>query len=171
MPVSEEPDGHRVTGVAGQDHRVRRPAIRAGAVAGAAAAAVAAGLGTVMLVTVPSPAPSPARSAGPTAERITVSTTAPNVPLSGPAILRLLGEHPDLGLLGDGGRRGSCLNGLGYPASEQVLGGQQLHLDGRPVVLLVLAGDTPRELHALVVPPSCSSADTGLIADTQIPRP
>jgi hypothetical protein len=38
-------------------------------------------------------------------------------------------------------------------------------------VLLVLPGDTPRELVALAVAPNCSSADTGLIADTMVDRP
>ncbi|HUO39882.1 MAG TPA: hypothetical protein VMU34_19490 [Mycobacterium sp.] len=163
---------HQVTGFSGPDHRVRRPGVRVGAVAGATAAVVAAGLGTAMLLTMPSPGPfggpSPGGSSGPTAERITASAS---VSLSRNAILGLLSQRPDLGPLGDATRRGSCLNGLGYPASTAVLGAQQVNVGGHAAVLLVVAGDTPQELHALVVPQSCSSANTGLIADTQLPGP
>ena len=42
---------------------------------------------------------------------------------------------------------------------------------GRDAVLLVLAADAPRELTAVAVPGTCSSADTGLLADTTVRRP
>ncbi|HME47951.1 hypothetical protein [Mycobacterium sp.] len=137
--------------------------------AGVAAAVIAAGLGTAMLLQ--PPFPTPAAATGPTAQRITVLTASPTVPLSGPQIVRLLGQRPDLGVFSDARRRASCLNGLGYPASATVLGGEPIDTDGRAGVLLVLAGDTPQDLAVLVVPPNCNSADTGLIADTRIRRP
>jgi hypothetical protein len=73
--------------------------------------------------------------------------------------------------LADPQRRASCLSGLGYSASAPVLGAQPVQLGDRPGVLLVLGGASPKDLIALVVQPNCSSVDTGLIADTQIPRP
>ena len=135
--------------------------------AGLAAALGSVGVGTAMLLH----APSPTRSAGPTAERITVSTQSATVPLSAPQILRLTGRRPDIGVFTDASRRASCLNGLGYPASTNVLGGEPVDINGRAAVLLVLPGTTPQQLAALVVPLNCNAADTGLIADTQIPRP
>jgi hypothetical protein len=120
-----------------------------------------------MLLLTPSPTP----STGPTAERITVSTPTPTVPLSPPQIVGLLNQHPDLGVFSDAQRRASCLNGLGYPSSANVLGGEPVDVNGRAAVLFVLPGATPQDLAALVVPPNCNSADTGLIADTQIRRP
>jgi hypothetical protein len=138
-------------------------------VVGLAAAAITVGIGSAMLVKAPSLLPrSPT---GPTAERITVSTAAPSVPLSAPQIVDLLTHRPDLGELGDAVRRASCLNGLGYPATATVLGGKPVHVNGHGAVLLVLPGDTPRQLAVLVVPQNCTSADSGLIADTRIPRP
>ena len=161
--------GNRVTGFTGTDHRVRHPAVTAGAVAGIAAALTTDGIGAAMAIHAPSHLPAPATRL--TAERITVATPAPTVPLSAPQIVGLLKQRPELGVFSDARRRASCLNGLGYPASATVLGGKPVNINGRAAVLLVLAGDTPRALAALVVPPNCSSADTGLIADTQIPRP
>lgn len=170
-PRTEPPmsPGNRVTGFSGADHRVRRPAVKAGAVTGAAAALATIGLGTAMLLA--APAPSPGRSSAATADRITVSAPSPTVPLSPLAIVGLLGQRPNLGVFSDDRRRASCLSGLGYPASATVLGGQPVDVDGRTAVLLVLPGDTPQDLAALVVPPNCSSADTGLIADTRVRRP
>jgi hypothetical protein len=159
-------DGHRVTGFTGRDHRARRPIARIGAVIGAAAVIIAAAVGTVMLTRPPSP---PAATS-PTAEHITVSSEPP-IPLSGDQIAGLLDRVPDYGLLADPQRRASCLSGLGYPASVPILGAQPVHMGDRPGVLLVLGGTSPKDLVVLVVPPSCSSIDTGLIADTQIARP
>jgi hypothetical protein len=159
-------DGHRVTGFTGRDHRARRPAARIGAVVGVAAVICAAALGTVML----SRTPAPPAATSPTAEHITVSSQ-PAIPLSGPQIAGLLHRAPDYGPLADPQRRASCLSGLGYSASAPVLGAQPVQMGDRPGVLLVLGGGTPKDLIALVVQPNCSSVDTGLIADTQIPRP
>jgi hypothetical protein len=159
-------DGNRVTGITGRDHRARRPAARLGAVVGAAAAICAAALGTVMLTRTAAP---PAATS-PTAEHIAVSS-GPPIPLSGPQIAGLLQARPDYGPLADPQRRASCLSGLGYSTSVPVLGAQPVQMGDRPGVLLVLGGPTPKDLLALVVQPNCSSVDTGLIADTQIPRP
>ena len=83
----------------------------------------------------------------------------------------MLSESPDYGTLADPERRASCLSGLGYSAATAVLGAQQVDMHGRPAVLMVLAADTPRTLLVLVVEPGCSSAHTGLLANTLVTRP
>ncbi|MBV8929908.1 MAG: hypothetical protein JO152_12365 [Mycobacteriaceae bacterium] len=156
---------HRVTGMSGQDHRARAVG-RIGAVAGVAAVLAAIAVGTTMLIDAPASKP----KTTPTAEHITVSAQ-PTLPLSAAQIADLVHQRPDFGALADPARRASCLNGLGYPASTQILGARPVELAERPAVLLVLAGDTPDALVALAVQPNCSSADTGLIATTRIDRP
>jgi hypothetical protein len=138
-----------------------------GLVAGVGAAVVGAVLGGVMLTR----DPAPTRSAGPTAESITVSRPAGGLPLSDPQIVGLLSHRPDYGPLSDPQQRASCLAGLGYSAATPVLGAQPVDMRGRPAVLLVLAADTPRTLLALVVEPGCNSAHTGLLANTLVTRP
>ena len=93
------------------------------------------------------------------------------VPLSDAEIVGLLTTPPDLGALDDARRRSSCLSGLGYPASDAVLGARRVDINGMPAVVLVLPGDTPDTVAALAVRPNCSSADTVLLADTRIRRP
>jgi hypothetical protein len=44
-------------------------------------------------------------------------------------------------------------------------------MHGRPGVLMLMPGDTPHAIVALVVEPNCSSAHTGLLADTLVTRP
>jgi hypothetical protein len=128
---------------------------------------VAVGVGTAALIKAPDPTPStPA-----TAEHITVSTPAMVIPLSRAEILGLLNQSPDFGPLSDPPRRASCLSGLGYPASTQVLGARPVDINARPGVLLVLPGDTPDNLAVFAVSLNCSAADTGLLANTQVPRP
>jgi hypothetical protein len=163
---AEATPGHR-DGEATPGHRARPPITRISAVAGVAAAVVAVALGTAMIVRTPVAA----NDHGPLAKQITLSAAPPTVPLSVPQIVSLLSRRPDLGLLSDAHRRASCLSGLGYPASVAVLGAQPVDINGRPAVLLVLPGDQPGDLSALVVRPDCTSADTGLIADTSIRRP
>ena len=138
-----------------------------GLVAGVGAAVIGAVLGGVMLVR----GPSPGRSAGPTAESITVSRPVSGLPLSNPQIVGLLSHSPDYGPLADPQRRASCLSGLGYSAATPVLGARPVDMHGRPAVLMVLAADTPRTLLALVVEPDCNSAHTGLLANTLVIRP
>lgn len=164
-PECGEPATHHVTGLSGGDHRARQPIARVGVVAGLGAALVAIGLGTAMVIRTP-PAPT---AASPLAQHITVS--APTIPLSGEQIAGLLRQRPDYGALADPWRRASCLSGLGYPTSAAILGARPVQMGDRPGVLLVLAGDGPADLVALVVLPNCSSADTGLIAQTQIGHP
>ena len=65
------------------------------------------------------------------------------IPLSAAEIIGLLGRAPDYGPLDDPSRRASCLGGLGYPASTQVLGARPIEINARPGVLLVLPADTP----------------------------
>jgi hypothetical protein len=143
-----------------------RPAKICAGIAGMCAVVAAIAVGTAALIDAPAPTPStPA-----TAEHITVSTPPMVIPLSQAQILGLLNRSPDYGPLNDPARRASCLTGLGYPASTQVLGAQQIDINARPGVLLVLRGDTPDNLVVLAVAPNCSAADTGLLASTQVPR-
>ena len=138
-----------------------------GLVAGVGAAVVGLIVGGVMLVR----DPAPTRSAGPTAESITVSRPASDVPLSHPQIVGLLSQRPDYGPLADPQRRASCLSGLGYSAATTVFGARQVDMRGRPAVLMLLPADTPQTVRALVVEPDCNSAHTGLLANTDVTRP
>ena len=148
-----------------------RPQLRPGrvvaGVAGFCAVLAAIGIGTAALINAPTPMPSTAV----TAEHITVSTPPMVVPLSHAEILGLLDRSPEYGPLYDPSRRASCLSGLGYPASTQVLGARPIEINARPGVLLVLSGDPPDNLAVFAVALNCSAADTGLLASTQIPRP
>jgi hypothetical protein len=144
-----------------------RPARVVAGVAGVASVLAAVGVGTAALIGAPGPAP----STPVTAEHITVSTPPMAIPLSPEEILSLLGQSPDYGPLDDPARRASCLTGLGYPASTQVLGARRIEINARPGVVLVVPGDAPHSLAAYAVALNCSAADTGLLANTQIPRP
>jgi hypothetical protein len=144
-----------------------RPGRVVACVAGLCAVLAAIGIGTAALINVPAPIPSTAV----TAEHITVSTPPMVVPLSQAEILGLLDRSPEYGTLNDPSRRASCLSGLGYPASTRVLGARPIEINARPGVLLVLPGDTPNNLAVFAVALNCSAADTGLLANTQIPRP
>ncbi len=172
-PADPEPDGHRVTdppAVSGAAHSVRphdQRLRRVGAIVGFVAIAAAIGLGTTALLR----SPAPVTSTITTANLITVSVPSASVPLSGPQITDLLGEAPDFGALSEPARRASCLTGLGYPGNAPILGATPVQINNRPGVLLVLAGDRAGTLTALAVAPNCSSAGTGLLADTALPRP
>jgi len=147
--------------------RLPRSARVAVAVAGLAAAAAAVWLGTAALITAPPPTPSRPT----TAEHITVSRPPMTIPLSDQQILALLDRQPDLGPFADPQRRTSCLAGLGYPADARVLAARPVEIAGRTAILLVLPGDTPGTVAALAVAPTCSSVDTGLLADRIVNRP
>jgi hypothetical protein len=147
--------------------RLPRSARVAVGVAGLAAAALAAGLGTAALIK----APAPTSSRPTTAEHITVSRPAATIPLSDQQILALLNDKPDFGPFADPQRRASCLAGLGYPADARVLGARPVQISGRPAILLLLPADTPGTVSALAVPATCSSVDTGLLADRVVDRP
>lgn len=144
-----------------------RPTRVAAAVAGLGAVLAAVGVGTVALMKAPGPAP----STPDTAELITVSTPPMAIPLTQAEIQALLDRPPDYGALADPARRASCLTGLGYPAATRVLGARPIEINARPGVVLVVAADTPRTLAVYAVAPNCSAADTGLLANTQVPRP
>jgi hypothetical protein len=60
---------------------------------------------------------------------------------------------------------------LGYPADARILGARPVQIVGRAAIVLVLSGDTPGTVSALAVSPTCSSADTGLVADRIVNRP
>lgn len=164
--ASAEPRGAGTTPTA----HAARPPLRSGrvaaGVAGLCAVLAAIGIGTAALIDAPAPMP----STSVTAEHITVSTPPMVVPLSQAEILGLLDRNPEYGPLTDPSRRASCLSGLGYPASTQVLGARPIDINARPGVLLVLPGDTPDILAVFAVALNCSAADTGLLANTQVPR-
>ena len=154
----------------GSAHAARphvRPARVIAGIAGVCGVLAAVGFGTAALLNAPAPTP----STSPTAEHITVSTPPMVIPLSQAELLDLLNRRPDYGPLDDPARRASCLSGLGYPASTQVLGGRPVEINARPGIVLVLPADTPGNLAVFAVALNCSAADTGLLADTQIPRP
>jgi hypothetical protein len=154
----------------GSTHAARphvRPARVLAGIAGVCAVLAAVGFGTVALLNAPAPTP----STSPTADHITVSTPPMVIPLSQAELLDLLNRRPDYGPLDDPARRASCLSGLGYPASTQVMGGRPVEINARPGIVLILAADTPGNLAVFAVALNCSAADTGLLADTQIPRP
>ncbi|BBY39847.1 anti-sigma-M factor RsmA [Mycobacterium mantenii] len=143
-----------------------RPARTIAAVAGLCAVLAAIGFGTVALLHAPEPAPDTPGDV----QHITVSTPPMEIPLSQHEILGLLDRSPDYGALSDPARRASCLTGLGYPASTQVLGARPVEINARPGVVLVIPGDSPHVLAVYAVSPNCSAADTGLLANTQVPR-
>lgn len=136
-------------------------------VAGVGAAVIGVVVGAVMLTR----DPAPRWSAGPTAESITVSRPATELPVPEPEIVGLLSQTPDYGPLADPQQRASCLSGLGYSAATPVLGARPVDMHGQPAILMVLAADTPGKLLALVVAPDCNSAHTGLLANTLVTRP
>lgn len=169
MQPSDDPAHTVAPGPAagGAAHAARPPANTrrlVAALAGAAAVLAAIGIGTAALL----------RSPGTTGSTVTSAhtmTVTPTVPLSGRELAALVDRSPDFGPLADPKRRAACLSALGYPGSVQVLGAQQLQVDGRPAVVLVLPGERPGDLVALAVAPNCSAVDTGLIADTTVRRP
>ncbi|MGB6208322.1 MAG: hypothetical protein WBF82_15335, partial [Mycobacterium sp.] len=61
--------------------------------------------------------------------------------------------------------------GLGYPADTRVLGARPVEISGHTAVVLLLPGGAPGTVAALAVPPTCSSANTGLLADRIVNRP
>jgi hypothetical protein len=148
-----------------------RPAHRGLRLAGAAAgvAAIAASIG----VAVPTLLGGPAPAAGTltTARYLTVAVAPAVIPLSDAELADLVGRPLHLGVLEDAGRLSSCLGGLGYPASTAVLGAETVEINGRSAVLLLVAADDPSVVNVLAVATHCSVADTGLLADTDIPRP
>ncbi|OBK86801.1 hypothetical protein A5649_19205 [Mycolicibacter heraklionensis] len=136
--------------------------------AGGAAALIAIGVGTAALIRFPGDTPSGPRSL----DAITVASAPTAVlPLSDPEILELLDRRPDYGPLTDPARRAGCLAGLGYPASTHVLGAREVTINGHPGVVLLLPATPEGTIIALAVAPHCSSADTGLLADTTVRRP
>lgn len=82
----------------------------------------------------------------------------------------MVGRDPSFGPLTDLRRRSACLRALGY-GTEQVLGAEPMQIGSQQAVVLVLAGGSPDELIVFAVASSCSSADTGLIAETTVHRP
>lgn len=141
---------------------------RVGAWAGIAAAVTAAGLGTTALLR----GDDSASDSWPTLQPITVSSApTATIPLSAAEILALLAQRPALGALSDPHRRASCLTGLGYSASAEVLAARSIEISSRSGILLLLPGEQADSVVVLAVAPSCNAADTGLFADTTVRRP
>jgi len=130
---------------------------------GAAVAAVIVGASTLARD------PAPTYPAGPTAHQITVARPATTIPLPKPQILGLLTRPPDYGPLSDPRQRSSCLDRLGYGGAA-VLGARPLDMSGKPAVLMLLPGDTPQTVVAVVADSNCSGAHTPLLARTEVTR-
>ncbi|MGX9675524.1 hypothetical protein [Mycobacterium sp. HM-7] len=146
---------------AGHGARRSRPAV----VAGAAAGLIAVGIGAAVVF---SGSDEPARtSAGPKAASLTVQRQA-GMPWPDPQILGLRSRPPELGPLAAPDRLRSCLEGLGYSPTTALLGAATLTMHDRAQVLLLLPRPADTSMMALVVSPSCSSTDAGLIADAVI---
>ncbi|HEX9833651.1 MAG TPA: hypothetical protein VGA66_11305, partial [Mycobacterium sp.] len=144
---------------------LRRPQL-VGLVIGLGAALAGAIVGASML----GRDAAPSYPVGPTAEQITVARPAATIPLPDPQIIGLLSQTPDYGPLTDPQRRNSCLAGLGYASGTPVLGARPLDMHGRPAVLMLLPGESPEAVVAVVVEPNCSGAHTGLLAKAVVTR-
>jgi hypothetical protein len=151
-------------------HTVRRPLRRLHLfvlIVGVVAALAGAVVGALML----GRDPAPTFPAGPTAEQITVVRPATTIPLPAPQIIGLLSQPPDYGPLSDPQRRGACLGGLGYAPGTPVLGARPVDMRGEPALLMLLPGQTPEAVVAVVVDRDCSGAHTGLLAKDVVTRP
>jgi hypothetical protein len=60
---------------------------------------------------------------------------------------------------------------LGYPGEAAVVGARPVQIGNRPAIVLVLPGDTAATVTALAVAETCSSGNTGLLADRIVHRP
>ena len=106
--------------------------------------------------------PAPSFPAGPTASQITVAPD--DFPIPESELRALLSAPAELGALTDPQRLASCLAGLGHSPDGAVLGARGDRIADRPAVVLVLPDDVPGRATAVVVAPTCSAADTGLLA-------
>lgn len=140
----------------------------AAAITGLLAAVVAAGIGSAVLL---QDGPHGTPPGGAIASSLPVPRAPGGVPLADDELHDLLTQPTDFGPLAAPARLASCLGGLGYPLSTAALGARPLAVNGRPGVLLLLAGDLPGRINAVVVAVTCSSIDTGLLASTVINRP
>ena len=161
----------RTTPPPGGGHALPRPRLRrvqwAGLGVGISAVAATVILGALMLTR----DPGPAFPSGPTAAQMTVGATAPTgFPMSDAELRAALSEPRDLGPLADPQRRASCLTGLGYSPAQEVLGARQLSVSGRPAVLLLVPGGASGQISAVLVEPTCSAANTALVAETVVAR-
>jgi len=150
-------------------HTVRTTPLRRLQVIGLVVGLGAVVAGAIVGVTMLGRPEAPRFPVGPTAEKITVDRPAA-IPLPDPQVIALLSQTPDYGPLADPQRRGSCLGGLGYPPGTTVLGAQPLDMHGQPAVLMLLPGETPETVVAVVVEPGCNGAHTGLLAKSSVTR-
>lgn len=147
-------------------HSITRPSLSRSqrwAVGGGLLAATAAVvLGAVALTR----DPGPSFPAGPTASQITAAPDG--FPVPDTELRSLLSAPADLGALTDPQQRASCLSGLGHSPPGRVLPARVDQIAGRPAVVLILPDDSPGRVTAVVVAPTCSAADTGLIAQRSL---
>ena len=143
-------------------HRITRPSLsrpqRLAVGGGLLAATAAVVIGAVTLTR----EPAPSFPAGPTASQITVAPE--DFPIPETELRALLSAPAELGALTDPQRLASCLAGLGHSPDGAVLGARGDRIADRPAVVLVLPDDVPGRATAVVVTPTCSAADTGLLA-------
>lgn len=152
-------------------HAVDRPALSTSQRAGLAVGLVAVVAAVVLAVLSVDGEPAPKFPAGPTASQITVvAADPPPVLLSDRELRDVVAAAPDLGPLSDPARLASCLTGLGYPASVEVVGARPLQISGRPAILLALAGADPDQMRAVAVGTGCGAKDAAVLAETTFTR-
>jgi hypothetical protein len=132
-----------------------------------AAALAGLGLGAVAL----SDTSSPARSAGPTAQQITVARRPAPMPLPRADILALLSRPADLGVLAQPQRWAACLRGLGRDPVVPALGAAPVVVAGRPAVVVVFPGNRPDDVQAVALDAECDATHGTALAETTLPRP
>ncbi|CDO08020.1 hypothetical protein C1S82_18155 [Mycolicibacterium cosmeticum] len=158
--IGDEPAG---PAHAARPLRWRRTAL----VCGVAAVLAGLGLGAVAL----SDTSAPPRSAGPTAQQITVAHRPAPMPLSRADILALLGRPADLGALAEPQRWAACLRGLRRDPAQPILGATPVTVAGRPAVVVVFPGTRPTDVQAVTLDTGCDAAHGATLAETTLPRP
>ncbi|ULE34728.1 hypothetical protein [Mycobacterium sp. IDR2000157661] len=152
-------------------HSMPRPRLRRRQLLGLLIGLAAALAGVVVGASMLAHGPSSRFPAGPTAHSITVSQPAAPFPLTEPDITALLTTAPAYGPLSDEARRRACLAGLGYPPATPLLGARPIAGAGPAGVVLVLPGNSPETVTALLVSPDCGAGHSGSSAETEVARP
>lgn len=152
-------------------HSLPRPRLNRRQLLGLLIGLTAALAGVVVGVSMLAHGPSARFPAGPTAHSITVSRPAAPFPLTAPDVTALLTTAPAFGPLTHEARRRACLAGIGYPPATPLLGATPLTDAERADVVLVLPGNSPETVTALLVSADCGAGHGGLSAETEVARP